>query len=315
MPLVHSGGWALKRHIGSTNLLDAVGTYPLLCCQRWSGLLDDIRELRDHGFVSFTAVIDPFCPTGEEFLRACFPDKLVRFKKHYIADLRGDIDQNLSPHHKRSLKASLKRTEVEEVTAAESYANEWITLYEELCAYRDITGGFALFSRPALAAQLALPGALVLRGFNENGVTAMQIWLHDGDHAYFHLGASNQSGYDDKAAFALTWHALHKLKQKGVHLADLGGTSGEEDSDKSGSRRDGQLMRCPRGSPELSCRQNDIPRCHQGLKATIFLSIEKDPEHPLSENRGNYLGCERVRAHHVEHPPCARDWRGSCHCL
>jgi len=234
MPLVHSGGWALKRHIGSTNLLDAVGTYPLLCCQRWSGLLDDIRELRDHGFVSFTAVIDPFCPTGEEFLRACFPDKLVRFKKHYIADLRGDIDQNLSPHHKRSLKASLKRTEVEEVTAAESYANEWITLYEELCAYRDITGGFALFSRPALAAQLALPGALVLRGFNENGVTAMQIWLHDGDHAYFHLGASNQSGYDDKAAFALTWHALHKLKQKGVHLADLGGTSGEEDSDKSG---------------------------------------------------------------------------------
>jgi len=48
------------------------------------------------------------------------------------------------------------------------------------------------------------------------------------------LGASNQSGYDDKAAFALTWHALHKLKQKGVHLADLGGTSGEEDSDKSG---------------------------------------------------------------------------------
>jgi hypothetical protein len=234
LPLVHSGGWALKRNIAGTNLFDAVGSYPLLCCQQWSGLLDDIRELKASGFVSFTAVIDPFCPTGEEFLRACFPDKLVRFKKHYIADLRNNIDQNLSPHHKRSIKASLEITQVEEVTAAGNYANEWITLYEELCDYRGITGGFALFSRPALAAQLALPGALVLRGFNENGVTAMQIWLHNGDHAYFHLGASNRSGYRDKASFALTWHALHRLKKKGVYLADLGGTSGEEDSDASG---------------------------------------------------------------------------------
>jgi hypothetical protein len=234
LPLVHSGGWALKRNIAGTNLFDAVGSYPLLCCQRWSGLLDDVQELRARGFVSFTAVVDPFCPTGEEFLRACFPDKIVRFKKHYIADLGDNIDRNLSPHHKRSLRASLKTTQVEEVTAAWDYANEWIALYEELCDHRGITGGFALFSRSALAAQLALPGALVLRGFNENGVTAMQIWLHNGDHAYFHLGASNRSGYHDKAAFALTWHALHKLKEKGVHLADLGGTSGEEDSDKGG---------------------------------------------------------------------------------
>lgn len=235
--LRYSGGWVLKRQIPGSENHDVAGLYPLFCCQNWRGLVEDIHELRDAGFISISAVIDPFHDVSQAFLEQCFPNKLVPFKQHYVVDLKGELNSIISSHHRRYVRTSSRCTDIEEVSSGRDLAHDWLDLYSMLCTRRQIQGGFAMFNNASLSAQLTMPGAVVLKASSRGVVTAMQIWVRNGEYVYYHLGAANEQGYKDRSSFALMWYALNKFKKEGASVADLGGGAGTKNDSTSGLAR------------------------------------------------------------------------------
>ena len=57
-PLARCGGHLLARQIANSGCLDALGCYPLFCCQDWTRLREDLEELRGR-MVSVALVTDP----------------------------------------------------------------------------------------------------------------------------------------------------------------------------------------------------------------------------------------------------------------
>lgn len=86
--LPRCGGSILVRPTPRFDYADAIGPYPLFACANWSGLADDLSELRDE-LVSVSLVADPFGAWTVEELRASFPDLMVPFKEHHVVDLSG----------------------------------------------------------------------------------------------------------------------------------------------------------------------------------------------------------------------------------
>ena len=57
--LPNSGGWILERSIPGFPFRDAMGPYPLFCCERWDALPTDMSDLQSD-LVSLALVTDPF---------------------------------------------------------------------------------------------------------------------------------------------------------------------------------------------------------------------------------------------------------------
>ena len=81
--LPRSGGWLLERRIPGSPWTDAMGPYPLFACHDWAQLHADLDDL-DGRLVSVSLVTDPFGSYDERSLRQCFPDRVVRFKEHFL---------------------------------------------------------------------------------------------------------------------------------------------------------------------------------------------------------------------------------------
>lgn len=60
----------------------------------------------------------------------------------------------------------------------------------------------------------------------EGKTVAMNLWLADGDRAYYHLGAANETGYETRANFALFDRALSDFAEEGMSAALLGAGAG-----------------------------------------------------------------------------------------
>ena len=86
LELPRCGGWILVRPIAGTPYKDAMGCYPLFSCQDWTQIHKDLEEV-GHEWVSLTLVTDPFGGYEPDDLRRCFPDVMVPFKEHFVADL------------------------------------------------------------------------------------------------------------------------------------------------------------------------------------------------------------------------------------
>lgn len=83
--LPRSGGWVLDRTIPSTPFRDAMGCYPLFCCDDWAALPGDLSTNEDE-MVSLSLVADPCGQHSPEGLRQPFRDVVRPFKEHrYMA--------------------------------------------------------------------------------------------------------------------------------------------------------------------------------------------------------------------------------------
>jgi len=199
--LSRCGGWLLKRRIPGSDLCDAFAPYPYLVCRDWSRLEEDLAAL-DREVVSVAATPDPFGRHEESGLRRCFPDRLIPFKTHFVADLSRPFEAIVSPHHQRHVRAAEAVCSVEVTDQPTKYLREWLGLFRVTAERFGITG-IRGFSEAAFTRHLGLPGAVLsLARIAGEAVAAHLMMVHDGV-VYSHLAASRAEARRAGADYAL----------------------------------------------------------------------------------------------------------------
>lgn len=232
--LENSGGWILIRPIQGTPYRDALGLYPLFTCRNWQGLVSDLAHLR--GLVSLSLVTDPFGDFDLAYLKRCFPDRCTLFKWHYIADLQRPLPSFVSAHHRRYARKAMRTLSVEQCSRPLNFLDDWSRLYAVLIRRHDIRG-MLTFSKQTFAAQLQVPGLVMFRAIYNEETVGMLLWYIQGEIAYYHLGAFSETGYKMHASFALFWHSMEHLADKGLRWASLGAGAGIDGNATDGLSR------------------------------------------------------------------------------
>jgi len=232
--LAKSRGWVLERPIGSGSDRDAMGCYPLFACEDWSGLRADLTTLGSE-VVSLSLVTDPFGSFEIDELRACFPDKFVPFKEHFIADTTQPPETFVSKHHRYYAQRALKTLTVEQCRQPENLLDAWSALYSNLVARHRLTG-IKAFSRAAFERQLKVPGLVTFEAIEHDKIVAAHLWYVRGEVAYSHLEASSPLGYALMASYALYWAAIGYFSQR-VRWIDFGAGAGIGKSEDDGLAR------------------------------------------------------------------------------
>lgn len=222
-PLVQSGGWILERPIPGTDARDAMGCYPLFSCRDWSLLQGDLESIGSE-VVSLVLVADPFGHFSRELLSATFPDMVVPFKDHFVANLRQPGSAFVSRHHQYYARRALKAVTVEEHENPAGMLDDWSGLYDLLAERHQLTG-IKAFSRGSFAKQLSVPGMTMLRATHQGQTVGAHLWYVQGEIAFSHLTASSAIGYTLMAAYALAWAAIEYFAGK-VQWLDWGAGAG-----------------------------------------------------------------------------------------
>jgi hypothetical protein len=230
--LAGADAWLLLRAVPDAGgAIDASGLYPLLACADWGALSEDLIEL-DGEVVSIVAVADALGGHAPEELAAAFPALVRPFKQHLVVDCELGVPDVLPSNHRRNLRRAARVLEVQHDVDVELAVPDWIRLYGELIRRHDIRG-IAAFTPAELEAQLRAPGVRVVRAMLAGVTVAMQVWMVDGDAAYYHLGASAPEGYQHAASFALFDRAIRHLAEE-VRVIDLGAGPGAADDREHG---------------------------------------------------------------------------------
>lgn len=229
--LPRSGGWILERRIPGFSSVDAMGCYPLFCCQDWSQLFPDLEDIGNE-LVSLALVTDPFGEYDESYLRKCFRDVVIPFKGRFIVDLCCPINDIVSKHHRYYARKALENVSVERCHDPTLLLDEWVDLYATLIERHDLNG-IKAFSRMAFAKQLSIPGIAMFRAISQGTTVGAHLWCVQGEVAYSHLAAFSPLGYDLMASYALYWSAIEYFADK-VRWLDLGAGAGVESNGTDG---------------------------------------------------------------------------------
>lgn len=233
--LPRSEGWIIKRTIPDfPGTGDAMGVYPILVCRNWSSLREDLDDL-GNGLISLATVTDPFGDYSADYLRQCFPDVMIPFKQHFVADLRAGAG-SVSPSHRRHVRRASGHVRAEVLENPVEHLLDWIRLYEVLIARHRIRG-IAAFSGLAFRKQLQVPGIRAFRACRGNEAVGMILWYRHDDVAYYHLGAYSEEGYRLSASYALFWQAIQHLREEGVRWLSFGAGAGARALDDDGLSR------------------------------------------------------------------------------
>lgn len=289
--LPRSGAWIVERPIapaagrrGGVAARDAMGSYPLFCCPRWRELPGDLDALaRQDRIVSLVLVSDPFGDYTTADLRACFPDLMIPFKDHFVADLSRPLDSFVSPHHRRYARAAGRGLQIERCAAPGAWIDDWCDLYDVLI-HRHGIDGIPAFSRAAFVAQLDVPGMEAFRAHADGVTVGMLLWYRQGDVAYYHLAAYSPRGYEMRASFPLFWLAFQHLAAQGVRWLSLGAGAA-----LGGGQGSEGLVRFKRGwstgtRPTYLCGRILRPGVYselvraRGLPATAYFPAYRDGE-------------------------------------
>lgn len=198
-------------------------------CSDWDPLIDDLRELDQEKVVAVFLVTEPFGNHNQRSLKECFPDKMIEFKDHFVADLDEPINDIISKHHRKKARRSLKDVEIEITSEPMDHLEDWIGLYDNLIRKRGIQD-FRMFSHDSFKSQFSINGLDVIRASIDDETVGMQLWMNHGEHAYAHLSAYSDLGYERSASYAIRYFAIEHYKEMGLMKLDLGGTSGLSDS-------------------------------------------------------------------------------------
>jgi hypothetical protein len=229
-PLTACDGHLLVRQIPNTDWQDAMGCYPLFCCQDWTRLREDLEALRGR-MVSVALVTDPMGNYDEPLLHRCF-DHVVKFKEHFIADLTQPVNELAPKYHRKHARRALRDVTIEVLPLPLDGIDDWDHLYAHLVARHDIKG-LQAFSRASFAAQLQVPGMVAFRATVGTQTVGMHLWYAQGDAAYSHLSAYNDTGYDLRISYGLNWAANEHFAGK-VRWLVLGAGAGSTTGDVGG---------------------------------------------------------------------------------
>lgn len=224
VPLPKSGGGIIVREIPGSDLKDAMAPHPFLVCRDWRSLKDDIAGL-DPSLVSLVAVTDPLADVKESELRASFNHLVRPYKEHFIMDLSRPLDSFIHPHHLRWARRALKNVEVEHCEEPLDHLGEWLGLYGNLIRRHEIRGA-ARFTEESLRLQFQVKGLSIFRALREGKTIGMILFMVQGEHGYFHLGAYNEAGYRNKASYALVWSIFQHFAGTELKTLDIGAGAG-----------------------------------------------------------------------------------------
>jgi Acetyltransferase (GNAT) domain len=227
--LPHCGGWVLARPIPGSPYRDAMGLYPLFCCNDWSRLRTDLDELQSE-FVAISAVTDPFGRFDPKDLQSNFTDRFMPFKSHFVADLRRSPAQYVSDHHRTYARQALRAVKVELCTDPAQYLDVWIGLYDVLISRHQLKG-IKRFSRDAFSRQLTVPGLVMLRAAHDGETVGAHLWYVQDDVVHSHLAASSARGYELMASYALYWYAIEAFSDvaRWLNFGAAAGLDGESE--------------------------------------------------------------------------------------
>ena len=224
--LPHSQGHVLLRSIPRTELMDAVGCYPLFACVTPEALQLDLEELKRVGAVSVTLVTDPLGSFDHQHLGDHFKPVARPYKAHYLVDLTGDPESLGTSHHRRDARRAARQATFTVCDTPSDHLTEWTRLYGHLIERHGITGQ-ARFSREAFAMQLSLPGVMLVRADGPDGdLLGMQLWFTDGEKAWHHLSGHTPAGYRAGVSYGLMASSLTALAHRGATVANLGAGAG-----------------------------------------------------------------------------------------
>jgi hypothetical protein len=223
LELPRCGGWLLERQIPGFPYRDAMGCYPLFCCEDWSRLEEDLDEIGSD-LVSLSLVTDPFGAYDLPYLHHCFKDLVLPFKKHFIVDLRRPINEIVSKNRRKKVRRSNKEISIEICQRPIEHLDVWMELYSRLTKKHNITGMRA-FSREAFTKQLCIPGMVMFRALHKGMTVGATLWYLQGEVGYGHLAAFDQIGYELQSSYALDWFSLEYFSDK-VRWLDFGGSAG-----------------------------------------------------------------------------------------
>lgn len=234
LELPRSEGWYLRRRIPGSDHVDGMGCYPLLACRHWRALPADLDELAG-GLVSFCGVADPFGAYEVADLERAFPDRLIRFKDHFVADLSRPIGEIVSTGHRKLAEKALSRVEVAFYERPIELLDEWVTFFAQTIERFGIRG-ISAYSPAAFARQFQMPGVFMSVARHEGEMVAAHIQI-TGDHvAYAHLAAGSPMGRELGADYALYLSEIGFYSDK-VNWLDWGGVAGARAGDDRGLER------------------------------------------------------------------------------
>jgi hypothetical protein len=213
--LERSGGWLLERKIPGTEYCDAMGPYPLFCCQDWLELGCDLSDAASK-WVSVTLVSDPFGKHTPELLEQCFT-QVTLYKHHFCADLSRPLHAIVKASHRATVRRALRKTEVRVCERPMDHLESWIELFANLVKRHNISG-LRAFSRLAFETQLAVPGMVMFEAVSEGQTVGLDLWYLQSDIAYGHLAAFSDIGYKVRASYATKWHAIQYFYDKARYM-------------------------------------------------------------------------------------------------
>jgi Acetyltransferase (GNAT) domain len=228
--LPRSGGWLIERPVVGSPFLDAMGCYPLFCCDDWTRLDEDLVDISSD-LVSVCLVTDPFGSFDIEALQ-CHFHRFFQFKTHFVADMSLSPEQLVSNHHQYYARWAMRRLHLEVHEEPIRFLDEWVNLYSELVRRHNIKG-VAAFSREAFALQLSVPGMVLFRAVHGDETVGAQLWCRRREVAYSHLTACSEHGYSLRAAYALHSAAIGYFRNE-VAWLDFGGSAGLRSTDQDG---------------------------------------------------------------------------------
>lgn len=228
-------GWVLQRDVARSRWADAMGPYPLFCCQDWSRLTADFQSVGSR-LVSLSLVADPFGNyTHADLCRAFTHVNL--FKRHFVIDLAAPLQ--ITKHHRYYARRGLREVSVEWTDRPLQWLADWWGLYKHLIARHELRG-IKAFSYRTFERQLQVPGALMLRARCGNQTVAAHLWYAHGPNAASHLMAVSPLGYQLFASYALYWEAITRAIEifgAQTRWLNLGAGAGIDPSEDDGLSR------------------------------------------------------------------------------
>ena len=219
--LTESKGWLLQRDIPNTLFSDVTNCYPLLCCQNWNKIEDDINNLPNK-IISVSLVTEPFAEIKKDLSKTF--NIFIPFKEHFIVDYRLKI--SFTTHHQKEISRSIKKgVEIELCINPLSYIDQWHDLYNILINRHNIRKSIC-FSKSLFINQFKVPGIVVFRAIKDLKTIGMTLWFVSNNNAYYHLAAYSDKGYQTSCSYALMDYALNYFNKKGITQVTLGAGAG-----------------------------------------------------------------------------------------
>jgi hypothetical protein len=179
---------------------DVVGCYPIAVLRADADLRGGLERLRAEGFVSVTLTLDDFHRPSLDELRKAF-DVLQPFKTHFVH--RGPLENyRLAKDHRYKVNRASRNVVAKPIQLVQ-HLEAWTSLYDNLIAKHTLSGVHA-FPHASFAMLAQIPGVKAIGGFISDELVSCNLWVvHDG-RAHSHLVASNQRGYIERAAYAVS---------------------------------------------------------------------------------------------------------------